>query len=112
MRLPLEPHDGPQGMKPDHKNLRGVVFDVDGTLYYQAPLRIIMFFSIVLMNIHRPLTRTYRKGDRGAWRPCQRGRQKMDGRWPPALSPLPEAHRTCRVRRGAQFQGHKARGVF
>lgn len=35
-------------------NIKGILFDVDGTLYHQAPLRAIMIFLLFLMNITSP----------------------------------------------------------
>ena len=37
------------------KNIRGVLFDVDGTMYHQAPLRIIMIFLILLNHLFVPI---------------------------------------------------------
>ena len=34
--------------------IKGILFDVDGTLYHQALLRPIMIFLLVLLNIHNP----------------------------------------------------------
>lgn len=34
--------------------IKGVLFDVDGTLYHQTLLRPIMIFLLVLLNIHNP----------------------------------------------------------
>jgi len=34
--------------------IKGVLFDVDGTLYHQIPLRAIMIILLVLLNIHNP----------------------------------------------------------
>ncbi len=36
------------------QEIRGVLFDLDGTLYYQAPVRILMAFSLVFLNIMKP----------------------------------------------------------
>lgn len=34
--------------------IKGVLLDVDGTLYYQTPLRVLTLCCIVLQNLHRP----------------------------------------------------------
>lgn len=39
---------------PVFRNIKGILFDVDGTLYHQTPLRVIMFFLLVSLNFHNP----------------------------------------------------------
>ena len=45
-------------MSPDQiqgsHNIKGILFDVDGTLYHQAPLRTIMLLLLVLLNLLKP----------------------------------------------------------
>lgn len=36
------------------RNIKGVLFDVDGTLYHQTPLRIIMVMLLILHHIRQP----------------------------------------------------------
>ena len=38
----------------NYSNIKGFLFDVDGTLYHQLPLRMIMVFLLVTLNIHKP----------------------------------------------------------
>jgi FMN phosphatase YigB (HAD superfamily) len=35
-------------------DIKGILFDVDGTLYHQAPLRAIMMLLLVLFNLYKP----------------------------------------------------------
>lgn len=35
-------------------NIKGILLDVDGTLYHQAPLRAIMIFLLMLLNFFKP----------------------------------------------------------
>ncbi|MEW5818116.1 MAG: hypothetical protein AB1798_22345, partial [Spirochaetota bacterium] len=35
-------------------NIKGVLLDVDGTLYHQAPLRAIMMLLLIFLNISNP----------------------------------------------------------
>lgn len=35
-------------------NIRGILFDVDGTLYHQFPLRVIIAFLVVISNLFSP----------------------------------------------------------
>jgi FMN phosphatase YigB (HAD superfamily) len=43
-------------------SLKAIVFDVDGTLYRQDPVRLAMFFRLIGAHLHQPLTglRTFR----------------------------------------------------
>lgn len=34
--------------------IKGILFDVDGTLYHQTPLRVFMTFLLIFTNIHSP----------------------------------------------------------
>ena len=34
--------------------IKGILFDVDGTLYHQTPLRVIMILLLFFLNIHQP----------------------------------------------------------
>lgn len=34
--------------------IKGILFDMDGTLYHQVPLRILMIFLLLIKNIHHP----------------------------------------------------------
>lgn len=38
----------------NNQNIKGILFDVDGTLYYQTPLRLIMILNLFLSNFWRP----------------------------------------------------------
>ena len=60
MSLDLHPTDiffsEYQKMKNNINNpsIKGILFDVDGTLYYQTPLRLIMILNLFLSNFWRP----------------------------------------------------------
>jgi len=41
-------------LEKDFNNIKGILFDVDGTLYYQIPLRIIMASFLILSNLQNP----------------------------------------------------------
>lgn len=43
-----------QASKDDYSNIKGVLFDFDGTLYHQTPLRIMMMLLLVILNIISP----------------------------------------------------------
>jgi len=34
--------------------IKGILFDVDGTLYHQTPLRVIMILVLITLNMHNP----------------------------------------------------------
>ncbi len=38
----------------NNQNIKGILFDVDGTLYYQTPLRLIMILNLFSSNLWRP----------------------------------------------------------
>ena len=38
----------------DLRNIKGILFDIDGTLYSQAPLRMIMAALLILLNCYKP----------------------------------------------------------
>lgn len=45
---------GNSGQTPTFSNIKGILFDVDGTLYYQTPLRAIILFLLIFLNFYRP----------------------------------------------------------
>jgi len=42
------------GTIEDFSNIKGILFDVDGTLYHQAPLRLFMILLLIASNINNP----------------------------------------------------------
>ena len=40
--------------KPDFLDVKGILFDVDGTLYHQPPLRLIMILLLTISHFHKP----------------------------------------------------------
>lgn len=50
----------PIQQKPDCRQIKGVLLDVDGTLYHQTPLRIMMALYLIFWNLHQP-KELYRK---------------------------------------------------